>query len=77
MQQKKGPEMGELNVYGIYIPVFLMQAICAYVVFKLVSILSDRWIDQGWIALPGVFNLCLYLVLLMGVHEVFLVFWGI
>lgn len=69
--------MGELNVYGIYIPVFLIQAICAYVVFKLVSILSDRWIDQGWIALSGVFNLCLYLVLLMGVHEVFLVFWGI
>lgn len=69
--------MGELNAYGIYIPVFLIQAICAYIVFKLVSIFTDSWIDKGWITLPGLFNLCLYIILLMGVHEVFLVFWGI
>jgi hypothetical protein len=77
MQQKKESEMGELNAYGIYIPVFLIQAICAYIVFKLVSIFTDSWISKGWIALPGLFNLCLYIILLMGVHEVFLVFWGI
>lgn len=69
--------MGEFNAYGIYIPVFLVQAVCAYVIFKLVSILSDTWIDKGWIALPGVFNICLYLIVLMGVHQAFLVFWGI
>jgi hypothetical protein len=77
MQQKKESEMGELNAYGIYIPVFLIQAVCAYPLFKWVSILTDSWIDKGWIALPGVFNLCLYLLVLMGIHEVSLVFWGV
>lgn len=69
--------MGELNAYGIYIPVFLIQAIAAFLIFKCVSILTNPWLDKGWVALPGVFNICLYIILLMGVHEVFLVFWGI
>ncbi|MFU9045282.1 DUF1656 domain-containing protein [Acinetobacter tibetensis] len=69
--------MGEFNAYGVYIPVFLIQAIVAFLVFKLVSILTNPWLDQGWVALPGVFNICLYIILLMGVHEGFLLFWGI
>jgi hypothetical protein len=69
--------MGELNAYGIYIPVFLIQAIVAFLVFKVVSIVTNPWVDKGWVALPGIFNICLYIILLMGVHEVFLLFWGI
>ena len=69
--------MGELNAYGIYIPVFLIQAIVAFLVFKMVSIVTNPWVDKGWVALQGIFNICLYIILLMGVHEVFLLFWGI
>lgn len=50
--------MGEFNVYGIYVPALLVQAIFAYICFRWLSPLTNKWIAQGWIALPSIFNLC-------------------
>ncbi|NAR36843.1 DUF1656 domain-containing protein [Acinetobacter haemolyticus] len=67
--------MGEINLYGIYIPILLVQAIIAYVLFKFASPLTDRLIAKGWIALPSIFNLCFYLGLLLFVHGLFVWLW--
>jgi hypothetical protein len=48
--------MGEINVYGIYIPILLVQAIIAYVLFKFLSPLIYLLVMKGWIALPSIFN---------------------
>lgn len=53
---------GELDIYGIYVPALLVQAIVAYILFSL----SSRWLDQlqakDWIALPSLFNVCVYII---------------
>ncbi|WP_436898932.1 DUF1656 domain-containing protein [Acinetobacter gyllenbergii] len=67
--------MGEMNLYGIYIPILLVQAIIAYVLFKLLSPLIDRLVIKGWIALPSIFNLCFYLGLMLLVHCLFVWLW--
>ena len=64
--------MGEFNFYDIYIPTLLIQALIAYLIFKLLSPLINRLILQGWIIFPNIFNLCFYLVLLLGVHQIFI-----
>ena len=64
--------MGELNLYGVYVPILLIQSILAYVLLKIVRRATDRLVDQGWIAGPGIFNLCLYIVLLFLVHWLFI-----
>ncbi|TCB55487.1 DUF1656 domain-containing protein [Acinetobacter terrestris] len=64
--------MGELNLYGVYVPILLIQSILAYVLLKIVMIGTDRLVDQGWIAWPSIFNLCLYIVLLFLVHWLFI-----
>lgn len=66
--------MGELNVYGVYVPMLLIQAVLAYVVLIILRRWTDIWIEKGWIALPSIFYLCLYVVLLGGVHWAFLGF---
>ena len=66
--------MGELNLYGVYVPILLIQSILAYVLLKIVMIGTDRLADQGWIAWPGIFNLCLYIVLLFLVHWLFILY---
>ena len=63
--------MGEFNVYGIYVPALLVQAIFAYICFRWLSPLTNKWIAQGWIALPSIFNLCFYLLLLLLIHQIF------
>lgn len=68
--------MGEMNLYGIYIPILLVQAIIAYVLFKLLSPLIDRLVIKGWIALPSIFNLCFYLGLMLLVHCFFVWLWA-
>ena len=40
------------------------QAIAAYAVLRLLMLLLDKWAEQGWIAMPSVFYLCLYIILL-------------
>lgn len=64
--------MGELNLYGVYVPILLIQSILAYVLLKIVMLGTDRLVDQGWIAWPSIFNLCLYVVLLFLVHRFFI-----
>ncbi|ENX62151.1 MULTISPECIES: DUF1656 domain-containing protein [Acinetobacter] len=68
--------MGEMNLYGVYIPILLVQAIVAYVLFKLLSPLIDRLVIKGWIALPSIFNLCFYLGLMLLVHCLFVWLWA-
>ncbi|MDA0696377.1 DUF1656 domain-containing protein [Acinetobacter venetianus] len=67
--------MGEINVYGIYFPILLVQAVIAYVLFKLLTPATDRLIQKGWIALPSIFNLCFYLGLMLLVHWLFVWLW--
>lgn len=64
--------MGEFNVYGIYVPSLLVQAMIAYVLFKIMSPIIDRLVLNGWIALPSIFNLCVYLGMLLSVHWLFI-----
>lgn len=64
--------MGEINVYGVYVPIFLVQAILAYILLFLINKVTDRWVESGWIALPGIFNLCLYVILLWFMHWIFI-----
>lgn len=62
--------MGELNIYGIYVPIFLIQAIFAFILWKFVCIGTDRLIEKDLIALPGIFNISLYLIILWFLHWV-------
>lgn len=64
--------MGEFNVYGVYIPAFLVQAILAYVLLILINKVLGRWIESDWIVLPGIFNLSLYVILLWLMHWIFM-----
>ena len=64
--------MGEFNVYGIYVPSLLVQALLAYICFRGLSPLTNKLIAQGWIALPSIFNLCFYLLLLLVIHQILL-----
>lgn len=66
--------MGEINIYGLYIPVLLIQAILAYVLLKVTEPLLNRLVTRGWIMWPGFFSLCWYLVLLLLVHWLFTYF---
>lgn len=54
---------GELDIYGIYVPTLLVQAVVAYILFSL----SSRWLDRlqarDWIALPSLFNACVYIII--------------
>lgn len=68
--------MGELNVYGVYVPILLIQAVLAYVVLRVVMRMLDHFVEQGWIPLPNIFYLCIYLVLLWLMHWGFIVCWG-
>ncbi|WP_343598067.1 DUF1656 domain-containing protein [Acinetobacter sp.] len=63
--------MGEFNVYGVYVPSFLVQAILAYIVFSLISLWTGKLIKKGWIGFPGIFNLSLYFVCLFATHGIF------
>lgn len=63
--------MGEFNFYDIYIPTLLVQAIIAYVIFRLLSPVINRLTAQGWIAFPSIFHLCFYVLLLWLIHEIF------
>lgn len=67
--------MAEINIYGIYFPILLVQAIIAYVLFKLMSPMTQKLAVEGWIALPSIFNLCFYFALLLLVHWLFVWLW--
>ena len=63
--------MGELNLYGVYVPILLIQSLLAYFLLQIVMMATDRLVDQEWIAWPSIFNLCLYIVLLFMIHGLF------
>ena len=44
--------MGELNVYGVYVPIFLVQAILAYLIFRFVVMGINRLVEKDWILFP-------------------------
>ena len=64
--------MGELNIYGIYVPILLVQALISYVLLQVLLKVIDRCVDSAWIVLPSVFSLCVYVVILGGVHWLFI-----
>lgn len=66
--------MSDFDLYGIFIPSFLVQAIIAYFIYILVSKLTKGLIESGWIAFSGVFNLCLYVLCLVLIHYIFIWF---
>lgn len=55
---------GELNFYGIYIPLVLIQALLAYVIFSGLVRVLDQYHLTRWMLWPTIFNLCLYIVVL-------------
>ncbi|MHA3049333.1 MULTISPECIES: DUF1656 domain-containing protein [unclassified Acinetobacter] len=63
--------MGEFNLYGVFVPSLLIQALLAYIVFMLLGKWTDRLIQRDWVAFPGIFNLSLYMVCLLLTHWVF------
>ena len=60
--------MGELNIYGVYVPILLIQAIVAYVIFWFVMPWLNRLTEKQWIVLPNIFYLCVYIMLFGSVH---------
>lgn len=68
--------MSEVNIYGIYVPILLVQAIFAYGLFRLCTRFTHRWMMDGWIAVPSIFNLCFYMLLLLFMHWLFLWCWA-
>lgn len=65
--------MGELNIYGVYVPTLLIQSVFAYGLLRLAMFGTDRLVDKGWIPLPSIFYLCLYVILLWLIHWGFIV----
>lgn len=63
--------MGEINIYGVYVPILLVQAIFAYLLLQVMRLKTDQWSSQGRIVWPSIFNLCLYIVLLFMIHGLF------
>lgn len=66
---------GELNFYGIYIPLVLIQALLAYMIFSGLLHVLDKYNLTRWMLWPTIFNLCLYIVILgltVGISHVLL-----
>ncbi|WP_180164321.1 DUF1656 domain-containing protein [Acinetobacter sp. YH12049] len=64
--------MGELNVYGVYVPILLIQAVLAYLLLRIIMRLLDRWMVQDWVSMPNIFYLGVFVMLLWLVHEIFI-----
>ncbi|WP_111884872.1 DUF1656 domain-containing protein [Acinetobacter sp. CFCC 11171] len=64
--------MGELNVYGIYVPILLIQAVLAYLLLRVIMRLLDRWMAQDWVPMSNIFYLGVFVMLLWLVHEIFI-----
>jgi hypothetical protein len=56
--------MGEFNIYGVYVPTLLVFAILSYIVLRILMIGIDKLIEKGWIPLPSLFYLCIYILIL-------------
>lgn len=67
-KQSEFQHMGELNIYGVYVPFLLVQAFIAYLLVIPIMHLAHGWAEQGWIIAPHMVYLCLYLIILWGIH---------
>lgn len=63
--------MSEVDFYGLYIPVLLIEVALAYILFTLSNRLIDILNDRGWIMYPNIFYFCWYLVCLLIVHTLY------
>jgi hypothetical protein len=64
--------MGEINFYGIYIPMLLVQAVLAYGILRILMLGIDKLVAKDWIGLPHIFYFCMYVLVLWLVHWGFL-----
>ena len=64
--------MDELNIYGLYVPIYLIQAIFDYLMLHFVVMLVEKKKKKNWILFPAIFNLCVYLILLFLMHRLFI-----
>ena len=60
--------MGELNIYGVYVPILLIQAVIAFVLLRILMKWLDKLVANDWIIMPNIFYLCIYVLLLGAVH---------
>lgn len=60
--------MGELNIYGVYVPILLIQTVIAYVLLRILMKWLDKLVTNDWIIMPNIFYLCIYVLLLGAVH---------
>ena len=60
--------MGEVNIYGVYVPILLIQAVIAYVILRVLMKWLDHLVANDWIMMPNLFYLCIYILLLGTVH---------
>ena len=62
--------MGEINIYGIYVPALLIQACLAYVLLQGLMYVIQSLKLATWIIWPGIFYLFIYIGLLWLLHTV-------
>jgi predicted PurR-regulated permease PerM len=65
---------GEIDLYGIFVPSLLIQALLAYLVLYLCEPSLDRLQAKGWIIMPSLFNLLLYIIILGVIFMISLAF---
>lgn len=55
---------GELNIYGIFVPTLLIQALVTYLLFSFCSPLLEKEQIKKWVIMPSLFHFCVYVILL-------------
>ncbi len=55
---------GQLNIYGVYVPVLLVMMLIAYLVKSLLGMALTRLGLYRWVWHPPLFNLALYVMVL-------------
>lgn len=66
---------GEIDLYGIFVPTLIIQALAAYLVLYLCEPVIDRLQAKGWIIMPSLFNLFLYIIILGIIFMLSFVLW--
>ncbi|AHL75653.1 hypothetical protein CH92_11270 [Stutzerimonas stutzeri] len=55
---------GQLNVYGVYVPVLLVMMLIAYLLKNLLGMVLTKLGLYRWVWHPPLFNLALYVMVL-------------
>ncbi len=56
--------IGQLNIYGVYVPVLLVMMLVAYLLKSLLGMVLARLGLYRWVWHPPLFNLALYVMVL-------------